>query len=280
MSTVISHKERQKTQWSGAAAAWDRRFEWYSRAFGPLIEWCCDAARLAPGARVLDVACGAGQPAFAAASRVGPSGRVTAVDLSPQMIEAGARRARAAGVDTIAFVEMDAEDLRFPDASFDAITCACGLMFLSDAERVAASMRRLLAPAGRLAVAVWDQPAKSPFLTIGGGAVAQFFPPAPPDPKAPGGFRFSQPGALEALLRAAGFRDIAVESRPMEIDLASPTEYWEVFTDMAAGIKDKLSSLSDADLGQLKTMVDEAARPYRKDGRLRLVATPLCASAW
>ena len=278
MPTAIDHKERQKAQWSGAAAAWDRRFDWYSTAFGPLFTWCCDATGLAPGMRVLDVACGSGQPAVSAAARVGRSGTVTAIDLSPEMVERSRRRVRAAGLTWVSCEEMDAEHLRFPDASFDAVTCGCGLMFLPDAAGAVREMTRVLRPGGRLAVSVWDEPSRSPFLTAAGGAVAQFFPPAPPDPNAPAAFRFSRPADLEAVLRAGGVSDITVESRPITIELASSAEYWDVFTDMAAGIKEKIAPLAAADLERLRALVDDAVRPSLRDGRLHLTATLLCAS--
>lgn len=279
MTTNHSIKERQKQQWSAAAAGWDRRFDWYSDAFGPLMRWCCDAAGLAPGMRVLDVAAGSGQPAFEAAGRVGPGGRITAVDLSPDMVACAARRARALGLPNLEFLEMDAEDLRFPDGAFDAVMCACGLMFFPDAAGALAAIRRVLRPGGRLAVAVWDEPTRSTFMTVAGRSVAQFFPPSPPDPKAPGGFRFSRRGELDALLLEAGFRDVRVESRPMTIELGSVEEYWEAFTDMAAGAKEKIASMPDGDRQRLKALVEESCAPYMAEGRLRLTATPLCGSA-
>ena len=280
MSTVMDQKERQKAQWSAAAAGWDRWFDWYARAFGPLMEWCCDAAGLAPGDRVLDLACGSGLPALLAARRVGPAGRVVAVDLSPDMLAVARRRAHAAGLDNLEFMEMDAERLHFADASFDAVTCACGLMFLPDASGALGEIRRVLMPRGRLAAGVWDDPSKSPFLTTAGRAVAEYFPPSgPPDPKTPGAFRFAPPGVLESMLADAGFSSVTVRSLPMPIECASATQYWQVFVDMAAGIKEKVATLPRADQARLEASVIEAASAYLQDGLVRLSATALCAAA-
>jgi SAM-dependent methyltransferase len=277
MSTVVEFKDRQKVQWSAAAAGWDRWFEWYARAFGPLMTWCCDAAALAPGDRLLDVACGSGLPALLAGERVTPSGRVVAIDLAPGMLQVARGRAAHAGLAHVEFLEMDAERLAFDDASFDAVTCACGLMFFPDLEGALREIRRVLKPGGRLAVGVWDDPGKSPFLTIGGRAVADYFPPAaPPNPNAPGPFRFAPPGVLEETLSAAGFSAVHVESLSMAIECASADEYWQVFTEMAAGIKEKIAALPDADRERLAADVKRAAAAYAADGRLRLVATPLC----
>ena len=274
----VDHKQRQKAQWGAAAHGWDRRFDWYAAVFAPLASWCCGAAGVGPGFRLLDVACGTGLVTLPAARLAGTNGCVVAIDLSPEMVSVVTRRARAANLGTVETHEMDAEDLRFDDESFDAVTCACGLMFAPDAPRALQEMRRVLRPGGRIAVAVWDEPARSPFLTLAGQAASTFFPPAPPAPGAPGGFRFSGPGELVGLLREAGFAGVAAESLPLPIECASTAEYIEIITDMSTGMKAKLSTLPPGDLARFRTQVDEAARPYQYDGRLRLVATVLCAS--
>ena len=113
-----------------------------------------------------------------------------------------------------------------------------------------------------------------------GRAVAEFFPPAPPpDSKSPGGFRFAQPGVLESVLIDAGYSDIVVQSLSMPIDCASVSEYWQVFTDMAAGIKNRIATLPAADQARLEASVREAAGACIETGRVRLQATPLCALA-
>lgn len=277
--TAIEVKQQQKTAWGGAAEAWERRFDWYARAFGPMMTWCCDQAAPVPGQRVLDIACGTGLPGLLAARRVGPEGRVVGIDLAPEMLAAARRKARAAGLDNIEFLEMDAERLEFDEGSFDAGTCACGLMFFPDAATALREMHRVLRPGGRLAVAVWDDPAKNSFLTLGGQAVGRFFPPTPPDPRTPGAFRFCRPADLEAVLRDAGFRDVSIESVTMPIEQESAAEYWEGFTEMAAGIKERIGSLSAHDYAELKRLVEDTAAAYTVNGRLRLVATPLCGAA-
>jgi SAM-dependent methyltransferase len=166
----------------------------------------------------------------------------------------------------------------FPDQSFDAVTCAFALMFCPDMDRAVAEVHRVLEPGGRVAYVVWDDPSKSPFITAAGQSVARFFPATPPSPNTPGVFRLAQPGALERLLRAGGFADVTVESRPMTLECASADEYWRMFTDHAAGIKTKIAQLSDADRAALVSAVAEAVSPYLDNGRLRLVATPLCGS--
>jgi SAM-dependent methyltransferase len=279
MATTIDIKDQQRSQWRDAAGAWDRYFDWYSRAFAPLMAWCADAIAAAPGMRVLDVAAGSGQPTLTIAPRIQPGGTILGIDFSPEMLAVATRRARQAGAANVSFKAMDAEHLELPDASFDAVTCACGLIFFPDAHRALTEMRRVLKPGGRVAIGVWDEPSKSPFVTIGGGAVSQFHAATPPNPNSPGAFRFAKRDALEGALRDAGFGDMSFASISMPIEFGSTQEYWEMFTECAAGIKTKIATLSKEDQVKLRRLVDEFAAPHMVNGRLRLVATPLCAAA-
>ena len=115
------------------------------------------SARLAPGEHVLDVACGTGLITFDAARAVGPHGQVFGIDLSGQMIEAARRRARERRASNVGFERMDAEALDLPDASFDVVLCALGLMYMPDPGQALREMRRVLRPGGRLVVAVWGE---------------------------------------------------------------------------------------------------------------------------
>ena len=118
------------------------------------------AAALRDGERVLDVACGTGLVSFAAARAVGLAGRVLGVDLSGGMVDAAGQRAVQRGVPNATFARMDAETLVLPDASFDVVLCALGLMYVPEPEQALREMRRVLRPGGRLVVAVWGERAR------------------------------------------------------------------------------------------------------------------------
>ena len=114
-------------------------------------------ASLAPGERVLDVACGTGLVTLAAARAVGPYGRVFGVDLSGQMVDVADQRARERQLSNVGFARMDAEKLDLPDASFDVALCALGLMYMPEPEQAMREMLRVLRPGGRLGLAVWGE---------------------------------------------------------------------------------------------------------------------------
>ena len=125
--------------------------------FGQWVTRVADSARIQTGQRVLDVACGTGVLAREVAERVGPAGHVAGLDPSPGMLAVGKEREPA-----IDWTEGVAEALPFPEASFDAVVSQFGLMFFTDRHRAIHEMLRVLAPGGRLVVAVWDSLANTP----------------------------------------------------------------------------------------------------------------------
>lgn len=114
-------------------------------------ESLCEAANLAAGSRVLDVACGNGNAALAAARRFC---QVTGLDYVPSHLLAAAERARGERLE-LELVEGDAEALPFADASFDAALSVYGVMFAPDQERAAKELVRVVRPGGVIGLASW-----------------------------------------------------------------------------------------------------------------------------
>jgi ubiquinone/menaquinone biosynthesis C-methylase UbiE len=114
-------------------------------------ESLCEAADVAAGDRVLDVAAGNGNASLAAARRFAA---VTSTDYVPALLEQGRVRAEAERL-PIAFEVADAERLPFPDGSFDVALSTFGVMFAPDQERAAAELVRVVRPGGRIALANW-----------------------------------------------------------------------------------------------------------------------------
>ena len=138
---------------------------------GPWAPSLVDAARLAAGERVLDVACGTGVVTRIAAQRVGPRGRVTGVDLNAGMISV-ARSLPAGDGAPIEWHEGSALALPLPEASADAVLCQQGLQFFPDKALALREMHRVARRGGRLALSVWS--AVGPYHSAVGEALARF----------------------------------------------------------------------------------------------------------
>ena len=184
--------------------------------FAACTEALLDVVPPRPGERVLDVACGSGVVARAAAERVGPEGAVTGVDLRPGMIEVAESLPPPRGA-RVEWRVGDAHALEDADASYDLVLCQQGLQFFPDREAAAAEMRRVLVPGGRVGVAVWQGLDRNDFfreLTDVEASHLQELGQTYEDLAGP--FLFGDAEGLRDLLSGAGFSDVRVEEREIE----------------------------------------------------------------
>jgi SAM-dependent methyltransferase len=148
-------REEQRDAWSAAAAAWQEGAE-TPLPMDPVTAYLLAEARIASGMRVLDLGSGAGNPAFFIAEKVGPSGSVLGLDLSPAMVEGTSDRARRRGLANASFRAIEREtDLGVPSASFDAATARCCLMYPPDPTAALTALRAAVRPGGRVAFSTW-----------------------------------------------------------------------------------------------------------------------------
>lgn len=173
--------------------------------FGAWPPHLIEAARLAPGMRVVDVACGTGVLTIEALRAVSPGGSATGVDLNPGML-AVSRRAEPA----VDWREAPAEALPFGSAEFDAVLSQFGLMFFQDRVGALREMWRVLRPGGRLVVAVWNSLDHTPGYLAVTRLLARLFGDETADLlRAP--YALGDPDALRALLVDAGIADPHIE---------------------------------------------------------------------
>ena len=144
----------------------------------PVGQRLVEAARIQAGERVLDVAAGTGNASVPAAQR---GARVTASDLTPELLEVGRRRPEAAALD-LEWVEADAEHLPFDDGSFDVVMSCIGVMFAPHHAAAADELVRVCRPGGRIALLSWtpDSMLGDLFRTM-----RPFAPPPPPGAQPP-----------------------------------------------------------------------------------------------
>lgn len=218
-------KATTRAQWEDAAEAWHRWGPVIERWLGPATERMLDDVRLVPGARVLDVAAGAGGQSFAAARRVGPTGHVLATDISPAILAHAASVAAEQGLPQVATLEADGEDLAaVADESFDAAISRVGLIYFPDRHRALTELHRVLRPGGRLSSIVYSTPDRNGFFALPVGIIRRVAGLPAPAPGLPGPFSLGAPGVAEAAYAAAGFVDVTVTTVPSPVRMASARE--------------------------------------------------------
>ena len=207
--------------WDRAAAGWDRNAALIRAWLAEANEAMLDAAQIALGMRVLDVAAGSGDQTIDIARRVGPTGAVLATDISPAMVALAQGNLGRAGLHWAEARIADAEALGLDGAGFDAATCRLGLMFCQNPLRALQGIRTALAPGARFAALVFSHAEANPLIAVT-MRIARRYAGLPPEPPPPGSLlSLGKPGLMDALLAEAGFQDVAV--KPLAVPFRVPT---------------------------------------------------------
>jgi SAM-dependent methyltransferase len=213
-----------RRQWERAAPGWARWESTVATWMEPVTESMLDMAGVDTGARVLDLASGAGSQTLDAARRVGAQGHVVASDISDTMLHHVRENARAAGLANVTTLVGAAEDLDLPVESFDAAICRLGLMLFVNPARALAAVRRALRPGAKVGVAVFTTPAANPFMARPMQILLRHAGKTPPAPGQPGIFSLGTLGVLEQLLTGSGFVGVVQRDLDTPLRLPSATE--------------------------------------------------------
>jgi ubiquinone/menaquinone biosynthesis C-methylase UbiE len=266
------YKATIRTEWRAAAPGWRAWAEVLEAEDGgrAVSRTLVRLAGLGPGDVVLDVAAGYGEPGLTAARAVTPGGRVVCTDISAEMLAFGRERAAAERLDNLEFLECDAEELAFEEASFDAVLSRQGLQFLPDVPGVLTRLHAFLKPRGRLAAAVWGPPAAVPFAAPVPVIRAELQLPPPPT-GVPGPFALADADQLAELVEACGFKDVKTGTVTAIYQPGSP----ELATHWLREVAPPIGSLVDGRPPEVQervwAKVTEAWAPYTTaDGRVRL----------
>lgn len=230
------------------------------------------AARLQPGERVLDVACGTGVVARLAAKGVGPSGAVAGLDIHPAMLAVARRESPPA----LQWYEAGAESMPLADASFDVVLCQMGLQFVTDKLAALQELRRVLARGGRALISV-PGPAPAPFEILSQALAREICPKAAAFARVV--FSLHEAGELEGLLRDAGFSRAEARSRPKALRVSAPREFlWQYIHSTPLG--PAVMSAAEAKRAALERDVVARWQPFAVDGGMRFEVGMTTATAF
>ena len=258
---------------SGELQGWDARADGYDTATAlatvQAIPDLLAAVRLAPGQRLLDVCCG---PGYAAGAAAALGTRVQGIDFAPAMV--GAARAR---FPEISFNEGDAEQLAFPDASFDAVVCNIGLFHVTAPQRAMSEAFRVLHPGGRFAFSQWCAPEESSLYRMILGIVGRHADMSVASP-APDAFFLSKRDIAQRMLAEAGFADMAVREVP-SILRAPADNFFDFFMRFGVRIPLILDRQTEAVRAKIRAEFDSEALAFLAGDEIRVPMPSIVVSA-
>jgi SAM-dependent methyltransferase len=272
MADAKTLHDEQVAYWTGVGAEhWLARQARNDVMLAPVADAAIAAAAVTAGETVLDVGCGCGPTSVGLARRVGPKGRVVALDVSPLLIER-ARQLHAGGAN-IEWALADAATHAAPGPIFDLIFSRFGVMFFGDPAAAFANLRHGLKPGGRLLFACWRKPAENPWMMVPLHEAYKFVPRLPKlGPEDPGPFSFADPERVTRILTAAGFAAPRFTPLDVSLDLAGGAGL-----DAAVALSIETGPTSRAFEGQPEAArksaigaIREALAEHLKDGRVAL----------
>ena len=259
-------RQTTRAQWESAAEAWDRWSPLLTDWLGPATDAMLDMAAVGPGARVLDVAAGAGEQTVAAARRVGTEGFVLATDISPSILRFALGTARQAGLANVETLELDGERHdTLPEASFDAAISRVGLIYFPDQQRALAGIRRAVKPGGRFAAVVYSTPDRNAFFSLPVGIIRRRAQLPSPLPGQPGPFSLGAEGVLAKALERAGFRDVDVRKVDSPVRLPSAAECARFERESFGALHQMMAAMSERERAETWEEIEAALGKFETD---------------
>jgi len=262
---AAGYKTTTRAQWEAAAEAWHRWGPAIEQWLGAATDRMLDDCRLEQGNRVLDVAAGAGGQSLVAARRVGPTGEVTATDISPAILERAAHAAQEAGIRNVSTLELDGEALVVPPGTYDAVISRVGLIYFPDQNAALTGMHEALRPGGRISAVVYSTADRNGFFSVPIGIIRRRAQLPPPLPGQPGPFSLGAPGVAAEALERAGFRDVEVTTVPSPVRMASAEECLRFERESFGALHQMLAGMAEEEREDVWREVGEALRQFEGD---------------
>jgi len=195
------------------------------------------------------------------------------------MVETAQAEAGRRGLTNIQFRQCSADDLPFPDKTFDLGIGRLSAMFFVDPVRAIREALRVVRNDGGVSFAVWGPKEANPFFSTVNDVFDRFVESSTEDPDAPDAFRFAAPGKLAGILENAGAKNVIERQLNFQIEAAiSFDQFWQLRTEMSETLREKMAGLAPAQLPTIKQAVADAARRYFVSGKMSFPAEALIVS--
>jgi len=266
----MSEKERKMKEcvaglFNRVASTYDRIGPRFFSHFGRRL---VELAEIPVGADVLDVAAGRGAVLFPSAERVGSHGHVVGIDLSAEMVRETAAEIKISGLKNATMQQMDAEQLTFPDSSFDFVLCGLSIFFFPHPQRALNEFHRVLRPGGRVGVTTFAKDSKAldwyrEILRSYSSANSQ----TDKDQKTAGS-ALDTPAELKASLSNAGFETIKVAKEGVDLVYENEEELWSWLWTIYARLR--LEQMNTSTLERFKADVFQKVQVFKRSDGIHL----------
>jgi ubiquinone/menaquinone biosynthesis C-methylase UbiE len=277
----MNPEEQSKTlhAWQTSARYWDKYRVLIAQMFAPLTAGLVEEARIGIGQKVLDIGGGSGEPSLTISGIVGPTGSVMYTDPVAGMVETAQTEAGRRGLTNIHFRQCSADDLPFPDRTFDVVVSRLSAMFFVDPVTGVREALRVIVDDGCVAFVVWGPKNANPFFSTMTDVFDRFVESPKQDPDAPDAFRFAVPGKLAGILANAGAENVIERRLNFQIEeRISFEQFWQLRTEMSETLRERMAGLTPAQLPTIKQAVADAARRYFVSGTMSFPAEALIVS--
>lgn len=268
--------EKQRAFQEFERRGWEDVARSYGDLVGPITSQIApallDAAGVAGGRRVLDVATG---PGFVAAEAAARGSDAVGLDIAEAMVEEASRRHPG-----LEFRVGRAEALPFGDSEFDAVTSSFGMPHFADHEAFFSESRRVLRPGGRIAFATWKPGDDNALWRILHGAITQVGRPDPPGlPEGPDVFAYADGAKCAPVLGAAGFLDVRADDRTVECRADGGAPELLRFVEGTVRTRALYESQTEAEKVRIGALIEEWLEPFRRGHETRVPASVVVVSA-
>jgi ubiquinone/menaquinone biosynthesis C-methylase UbiE len=258
---LIEIREQQKATWNKFSPGWKKWDDFTMNFLKPMGDVIIEALNVNETDKILDVACGTGEPGLTIAS-IATGGKVTGTDLAEDMLEIAKENAAKKHLLNYETRACDVCELPFENNSFDKISCRMGFMFFPDMQLASNEMYRVLKTGGRMATSVWSTPNKNTWITNIMGVITRMMDLQQPPPTAPGMFRCAAPNMIKAILEKSGFKEVKEQEVNGKLVYESFESMWQMMNEVAAPVVGALGNADDATREKIKNEIKQQSKPY------------------
>ena len=214
--------KNQKDFWSGKGGdIWVERQNAMDTMLNPLGEAALNKLNFNEEENVLDIGCGCGHTTLNIAKRIGPSGKVTGLDISEPMLKRAKESAVEMSITNTSFKCVDVQTENLGDQIYSSAFSRFGVMFFEDSVAAFKNINKSLISGGYLSFVCWQSPAVNPWQSLFIQEVKKFLDLPSPPPRSPGPFAFMESEYVSSILEESKFQDITIEGHEAEVNMFS-----------------------------------------------------------